>query len=59
MEVQDSDCPPQYGGGTTTRAKNSVTNREKLSVESPPHTVAGVERSVYRKDWEQTIQSEL
>ena len=28
-------------------------------VESPPHTVAGVEQSVYRKGWEQAMQSEF
>ena len=38
----------------------SINNRRKPSeVESPSHTVAGVERSVYRKGWEQAMLSEL
>ena len=33
--------------------------RKPREVESLPHTVAGIERSVYRKGWEQAMQSEF
>ena len=37
----------------------SPIGREPSEVESPPHTVAGVERSVYRKGWEQAMKLEF
>ena len=37
----------------------SPIGRKLSEVESPPHSVSGVERSVYRKGWEQAIQSEF
>ena len=38
---------------------SSPIGRKPSEVESPQHTVAGVERSVYRKGWEQTMRSEF
>ena len=38
---------------------SSPIGRKPSEVESPPHTVAGVEWSVYRKIWEQVMQSEF
>ena len=37
----------------------SPIRRRPSEVKLPPHTVAGVEQSVYRKGWEQAIQSEF
>ena len=37
----------------------SPIGRKPSEVKSPLHTLAGVERSVYRKGWEWTMQSEF
>ena len=37
----------------------SPIGRKPSEVEPPPHTVAGIERYVYRKGWEQAMQSEF
>ena len=37
----------------------SPVGRKPREVESPPHTIVGVERSVYRKVWEQAMRSEF
>ena len=38
---------------------SSPIGRKPSEVESPPRTVAGVKRSVYRSGWEQATQSEF
>ena len=37
----------------------SPIGRKPSQVESPPHTVEEIEQSVYRKGWEQAMQSEF
>ena len=59
-DEQDSDCPPRNCGGTTTRAKYTITNQEETqrSRVAPTHCSRG--RTVfYRKGWEQVIESEF
>ena len=52
-EEQDSDCP--FAMAVEQQPELSISSpigRKPSKVESSPHTVAGVERSVYRKGWE-------
>ena len=59
-EEQDSYCPLAMAVEQQSELSISSPIRRKHSkVESPPYTVAGVERSVYRKGWEQAMQSEF
>ena len=37
----------------------SSIGKKPNEVESPSHSIAGVERSVYRKDWEEAMQSDF
>ena len=51
---------PPRNGDRTTQPELSISSplgRKPSEVGAPPHTVAGVERSVYRKGWEQAMQS--
>ena len=57
---QDSDCT--LAMAVEQQLEQSIPSqigRKPSKVESPPYTVAGVERFVCRKGWEQTIQSEF
>ena len=59
-EKQDSDCPLVMAVEQQPELSiPSPIGRKHPEVESPPHTVAGVERSVYRKGWEHAMQSEF
>ena len=52
-EKQDSDCP--LAMAVEQQPKLSIPSpigRKPSEVESPPHTVEGIEQSVYRKGWE-------
>ena len=58
-EEQDSDCPLAMGVEQQPEVSiSSPIGRKPSEVESPPHTVAGVERYVYQKGWDQVVQSE-
>ena len=57
---QDSDCPLAMAVEQQPKLGiPSPIGRKPSKVESSPHSVAGVERSVYRKGWEQAILSEF
>ena len=59
-EEQDSYCPiTMVVEQQPERRIPSPIGRKPSKVESPPHTLAGVERSDYRKGWEQAMQSEF
>ena len=59
-EDHDTDCPLARAAEHQSELSIPSPTGKKLSkVESPPHSVAGVERSVYRKDWEEAMQSEF
>ena len=59
-EELDSDCP--LAMAAEQKPKLSVASpigKKPSVVESPPLSVAGVERSVYRKGWEEAMKSEF
>ena len=59
-ETQESDCP--LAMATFQLPELSIPSpigKKPHEVEPPPCTVAEVERSVYRKGWEQAMQSEF
>ena len=59
-EEQDSDCP--FAMAIEQQFELTILSpigRKPSEVESAPHTVAGAERSVYRKGWEQVMRSEF
>ena len=57
---QDSVCPLAMAVEQQPELSiQSTIGRKSSEVESPPHAVAGVERSVYGKSWEQAMQSEF
>ena len=59
-EEQGSDCP--LAMATSQLPELSIPSpigKKPHEVEPPPRTVAEVERSVYRKGWEQAMQSEF
>ena len=59
-EEQDSDCPLSMAVEQQPELSiMSPIGRKPSKVEPPPHTVAGVERSVYWKGWEQATKSEF
>ena len=59
-EKHDSDCPlPMAVEEQPGPSIPSPIGRKSSEVESPLHTVARVEGSVYRKGWEQALQSEF
>ena len=59
-EEQDSACPlPMAVEERLELSIPSPIGRKSSEVESPPLTVAGVKCSVYRKGWEQALQSEF
>ena len=43
----------------TMAAEQNPIGTKTSEVESPPFSVAGVERSVYRKGWEEAMESEF
>ena len=55
-EEQDLDCPIAAVEQQPELSIPLPIGRKPSEVESLPHTVAGVERSVYRKSWEQAMQ---
>ena len=57
---QDSDRP--LAMAVEQQPEQSIPSpigRKPNEVESPPHTVAGAERSVFRKGWEQAMRSQF
>ena len=59
-EEQDSDCPLAVAVEQHPELSTpSPIVRKPSEVESPPHTVAGIERSACQKGWEQGMQSEF
>ena len=59
-EGQDLDCPLTMAVEQQSEIRiPSPLGRKPSKVESPPHTATGVERSVCRKGWEQTMRSEF
>ena len=59
-EELDSDCPLAMAAEQNPEPNVlSPTVKQPSEVESPPLSEAGVERSVYQKDWGEAIKSEL
>ena len=59
-EKQGPDCPLVMASEHHSELSiPSPIGKKTNEVESPLHSVAGVERSVYRKGWEEAIQSEF
>ena len=57
-EAQGPDCPLVMAAEHQSELSiPSSIGKKPNEVESPPHSAAGVERSVYRKDWEEAMQS--
>ena len=59
-EAQDPDCPLAMAAEQDPEISTPATiGKQPSEVESPPVSVAGVERSVYRKGWEEAIKLEF
>ena len=59
-EELDSDCPLAMAAEQNPELSiPSPIGKQPSEVESPPLSVAGVERSVYRKGWEEAMKSEF
>ena len=59
-EEQGSDCPLAMAAEHQSKLSiPSPIGKKPNKVESPPHSVAGVKRSVYRKKMEEATQSEF
>ena len=59
-EELDSDCPLAMAAEQNPEQSiPSPIGKQPSEVESPPLSVAGVERSVYRKGWEEAMKSEF
>ena len=59
-EELDSDCPLAMAAEQNLELSiPSPIGKQPSEVESPPLSVAGVERSVYRKGWEEAMKSEF
>ena len=59
-EEQSPDCPLAMAAEHQSELSiPSAIGKKPNEVESPPHSVAGVERSAYRKGWEEAMQSEF
>ena len=59
-EGQGPDCPLAMAAEHQSELSiPSPLEKKPNEVEFPPHSVAGVERSVDRKGWEETMQSEF
>ena len=59
-EEQGLDCPLAIAARHESELSiPSLIGKKANEVESPPHSVAGVERPVYQKGWEEAMQSEL
>ena len=57
---QGPDCPLAMAADHQSEMSISSPIGEKPNeIESPPHSVAGVERIVYRKDWVEAMQSKF
>ena len=55
-----SDCPLAMAAEQNSELRiPSPIGKQPSEVESPPLSVAGVERSVYRKGWEEAMKSEF
>ena len=60
QEEQGPDCPLTMAAEHQSELSiPSPTGKKQNEVESPPNSVAGVERSVYRKGLEEAMQSEF
>ena len=56
-EVQDPDCPLAMAAEQDPEISTPAPiGKQPSKVESPPLSVAGVERSVYRKGWEEAMK---
>ena len=59
-EAQDPDCPLAMAAEQDPEISTPAPiGKQPSEVESPPLSVAGVERSVYRKGWEEAMKSEF
>ena len=59
-EEMDSDCPLAMAAEQNPELSiPSPIGKQPSEVESPPLSVAGVERSAYRKGWEEAMKSEF
>ena len=59
-EAQDPDCPLAMAAEQDPEISTPAPiGKQPSEVESPPLSVAGVERSVYREGWEEALKSEL
>ena len=59
-EAQDPDCPLAMAAEQDPEISTPAPiGKQPSKVESPPLSVAGVERSVYRKGWEEAMKLEL
>ncbi|CAN0356099.1 unnamed protein product [Ascophyllum nodosum] len=59
-EELDSDCPLAMAAEQNPELSiPSPIGKQPSEVESPPLSVAGLERSVYRKGWEEAMESEF
>ena len=59
-EEQGLDCPLAMAAEHQSELSiPSPIGKKPNEVESPPHSIAGVERSVYRKGWGEAMQSEF
>ena len=56
-EAQDPDCPLAMAAEQDPEISTlAPIGKQPSEVESPPLSVAGVERSVYRKGWEEAMK---
>ena len=59
-EAQDPDCPLAMAAEQDPEMSTPAPiGKQPSEVESPPLSVAGVERSVYQKGWEEAMKSEF
>ena len=59
-EAQDPDCPLAMAAEQDPEIGTPAPiGKQPSEVESPPLSVAGVERSVYRKGWEEAMKLEF
>ena len=59
-EAQDPDCPLAMAAEQAPEISTPAPiGKQPSEVESPPLSVAGVERSVYRKGWEEAMKLEF
>ena len=59
-EAQDPDCPLAMAAEQDPEISTpTLIGKQPSEVESPPLSVAGVERSVYRKGWEEAMKLEF